>query len=137
MQIINVNVKENIVDVENANVLTSGSANIVKCIFNLDANWEGYTITAIFTTTNKAYRTVLEENMCLIPYEVLQEKGKVQIGVYGTKMKNDVLLERYTTTLAEIVITERKLYRSDRSRCTERRRLGTLYSRSKSVTRRS
>lgn len=106
MQIINVNVKENVVDVENANVLTSGSANIVKCIFNLDAIWEDYTITAIFTTSNKAYRTVLEDNMCIIPYEVLQKKGKVQIGLYGTKVQNDVLLERYTTTLADIIVIE-------------------------------
>lgn len=107
MQIINVNVKENIVDVENANVLTSGSVNIVKCIFNLDANWENYAITVIFATSSKAYRTVLEDSMCIIPREVLQEKGKVEIGLYGTKMQGDVLLERYTTTLAEIVITER------------------------------
>lgn len=72
--------------------LVSGSVNIYKAEFEFDNTWDGYEKIAVFSAKNKgqsAYsvrrEVLLSENSCVIPWEVLEEEGKLKIGVYGVR----------------------------------------------------
>lgn len=79
--------------VKHREMITSGSVNVHKAKFYFDECWDGFARTAVFKTVNKSISVILDsENICMIPYEVL-EKDKVDlyIGVYGTKGEDIVL----------------------------------------------
>lgn len=79
--------------VKHREMITSGSVNVHKAKFYFNECWDGFARTAVFKAGNKSISVILNsENVCMIPYEVL-EKDKVDlyIGVYGTKGEDIVL----------------------------------------------
>lgn len=72
-------------------VLTDGSVNTVTAHFDFDAEWDGYTKTAVFASGSTVKRVLLDgSNQCTVPWEVLTQPGMLQIGVAG--MDGDKIL---------------------------------------------
>jgi hypothetical protein len=63
--------------------LVSSSVNIYEAEFRFDSSWDGYTKTAVFAAGKTAVAVLLTSNKCTIPWEVLQSRGSLRIGVYG------------------------------------------------------
>ena len=64
--------------------LVAGSVGVHYAQFVLDESWGEYTaVTAVFKNGNAEYEMQLEDGKCQIPWEVLSERGTLQVGVYG------------------------------------------------------
>ena len=63
--------------------LISGSVKIYTCEFTFDESWDGYTVTAVFSTGNRLVNMAIVDGKCEIPYEVLRANARVRIGVFG------------------------------------------------------
>lgn len=77
------------VTIKNHEALVSGSVNIYTAEFEFDSIWDEYSKVAVFVTKtreNEVRREVtLAKNTCVIPWEVLENTGKLKVGVYGIK----------------------------------------------------
>lgn len=76
--------------------VTSGSVNIYDVKFQFDSIWDGLVKTVVFRAGNdgKIYETLLNEDTCTIPWEVLSKcsPGKsLNIGVYGMRGEDLVI----------------------------------------------
>ena len=66
-------------------VLTARSVETVTAHFDFDAEWDGYTKTAVFASGDTVKRVLLDRsNQCIVPWEVLTQPGMLQIGAVGT-----------------------------------------------------
>lgn len=85
--------KKVVLELNQREVITSGSVNVYQCQFQFDNAWDGLEKTAVFQAGNDTISTILDETgMCIIPWEVLQDaKRTLYAGVYGTKNGNVVL----------------------------------------------
>lgn len=73
--------------------LISGSINIHTCEFTFDSSWDGYMVTAVFSTANKLVNRAIVDGKCDIPPEVLRPNSRLRIGVFG----NDGVRTKPTT----------------------------------------
>ena len=87
---------------ENTPVITSGNINYDSIMFEFSSAWDGYTKTAIFyRSEDEVYYQLLDKaNTCVIPKEVLTDKGDIYIGVFGvngnTTLTSQVLKYKIT-----------------------------------------
>ena len=87
---------------ENTPVITSGDVNYDSIMFDFCSRWDGFTKTAIFyRSEDEVYYQLLDDtNTCIIPNEVLTEKGDIFIGVFGvsgdTTLTSQVLKYKIT-----------------------------------------
>lgn len=87
---------------ENTPVITSGNVNYDSILFDFCSAWDGFTKTAIFYRSEDEvfYQLLDGSNTCIIPKEVLREKGDVYIGVFGvsgdTTLTSQVLKYKIT-----------------------------------------
>lgn len=56
---------------------------------------DDYVKEAYFTLNGNSYKQIIINNQCDIPYEVLTEKGQVEIGVVAYLVKNEEEIKRY------------------------------------------
>ena len=64
------------------------SINYLLASFNfMTKDWDGTVKTAVFQNmkTNQKYDAMLDENVCVVPWEALNESGVCEVSVYGTK----------------------------------------------------
>ena len=73
--------------------LISGSINIYTCEFTFDSSWDGYMVTAVFSTANKLVNAAVVDGKCDIPVEVLRPNSRLRVGVFG----NDGVRTKPTT----------------------------------------
>lgn len=73
--------------------LISGSINIYTCEFTFDSSWDGYMVTAVFSTANKLVNRAIVDGKCDIPPEVLRPNSRIRFGVFG----NDGVRTKPTT----------------------------------------
>lgn len=67
-------------------VLVAKSIKIYTAEFMLDAQWDGFAVTAVFENGGVRYeQPLLEGTSCVIPWEVLEKPGYLYISVYGIK----------------------------------------------------
>ena len=64
-------------------VLTARSVETVTAHFDFDAEWDGYTKTAVFASGDTKRVLLDRSNQCIVPWEVLTQPGRLQIGVVG------------------------------------------------------
>lgn len=85
--------KKVVLELNEKEVVTSGSVNVYNCQFQFNSAWDGLEKTAVFQAGEDTVSTILDETgMCIIPWEVLQDaKRTLYAGVYGTKNGNVVL----------------------------------------------
>lgn len=80
------------------NVLTADSVNHIVAAFTFDQSWEGLLKTAVFRVGELVYHIPLEDDACLVPFEVLKEP-MMYLSVFGTRT-----IVRATTTELPIQI---------------------------------
>lgn len=99
---------EQVLTFENTPVITSGNVNYDSIGFDFCSAWDGFTKTAIFYRSEKeVYHQLLDEaNTCLIPNEVLTEKGDVFIGVFGVSGETTLTSQVLKYKIAKGAITE-------------------------------
>lgn len=85
--------KKVVLELNQREVITSGSVNVYQCQFEFNSAWDDLEKTAVFKAGDSTVSVLLDETgMCIIPWEVLQDaKRTLYAGVYGTKNGNVVL----------------------------------------------
>lgn len=74
---------------------------ITKCEFEFSEEiTDDFVKDAYFTFKGTTYKQIIQDNQCAIPYEVLSEKGQVEIGVVCYKVENDEEIKRYNPSPA-------------------------------------
>ena len=64
--------------------LVAGSVGVHEAEFVFDEAWDGYTArTAVFKNGDAEYEMQIVDGRCTVPWEVLRERGILQVGVYG------------------------------------------------------
>ena len=62
----------------------TGEYNIDTFKFEFDDEWEGLDKTLVFISGDNRYNIALLNNEALMPFEMYQIKGNIQIGLFGT-----------------------------------------------------
>ncbi|MBQ8248259.1 MAG: hypothetical protein IJY93_00035 [Clostridia bacterium] len=64
--------------------LVAGSVGVHYAEFVFDDTWDEYAVKmAVFKSDYDEREMLIEDNRCLIPWEVLQEPGLLHVGIYG------------------------------------------------------
>ena len=67
-------------------IINEREIDITKCEFEFaDEITDDFVKQVLFTFKGKTYEQIIVDNECKIPYEVLTEKGQVEIGVVAFK----------------------------------------------------
>lgn len=91
----------------NTPVISSGNVNYDTIHFDFCSRWDGYAKTAIFyRNKDEVYYQLLENDSCIIPNEVLGEKGVIYIGVFGTQGDKTITSQVLTYRIQEGAVTE-------------------------------
>ena len=87
MAVLNMKLKEQLLELQNEEILASGGVKVDRCSFSFDEAWEDYTCTGVFyQDKNSVQYAVLEkDNTCEIPPAARAKEGRMYIGVFGTK----------------------------------------------------
>ena len=69
----------------------SGDVNTIEIQFGFDEYWDNYVKYAVFYTDvdNPYTEKLSDEGVCMIPHEVMEEPGRVYIGVFGSQIGDD------------------------------------------------
>lgn len=90
-----INARGNIISVQEAEPITSGSVSVYKCHFVFDSAWDGFFKSAVFRVGSMSRTEPLDsEDTCEIPWELLVKKNvglPVEVSVYGTKDEVEIL----------------------------------------------
>ena len=90
-----INVKGNIISVQETEPITSGSVNVYRCRFAFDDSWEGFFRSAVFRVGPMVKTVPLnDEDSCELPWELLAKKSiglPVEVSVYGSKDETEIL----------------------------------------------
>ena len=77
--------KNNDLIIKESERLISGSVNIYTCEFTFDESWDGYTVTAVFSTNgSRLVNMAVVDGKCQIPNEVLRPNARIRVGIFGT-----------------------------------------------------
>lgn len=84
----------------------SGDVNIDRLVVDFNSVWDGFTKTAIFyVSENEVYKMLLKDNTCVIPQEVLKNKGKFYFGIMGVNGDKVLTSEVITYRVGKGAIT--------------------------------
>lgn len=77
----------------------SDTVSYIEARFALGENWSGYdSIRAVWFNDYKTISTVLDsDGVCIVPHEVLVNRGKVMVNLVGSVLVSDELSDRLTT----------------------------------------
>lgn len=76
----------------------TGNVNTYICRFDIDCDISGLIWFCIFKQGDNVYNRIIEDNTCIMPYEVLTSVDPVYIGCYGTNSDDDI--KRVSTNFA-------------------------------------
>lgn len=82
----------------------TNNVNSIECFFHLSEDFNNLTTFAVFTKSDKTYKSEIINNKCLIPQEVLQNEGEVELGVYGFELSGQELIKRYSPIPTKLFI---------------------------------
>ena len=87
MAVLNLKLKQQLLELQNEEILASGGVKVDRCSFAFDETWEGYTCTGVFyQDKNSVQYAVLEkDNTCEIPPAARAKEGRMYVGVFGIK----------------------------------------------------
>lgn len=63
--------------------IVSGSKNFVEARFIFSNEWNGLTKTAIFKRGESVFHVILEDNRCMVPYEVMKDSGEFSVSIFA------------------------------------------------------
>ena len=93
MQII---VKAHTIELNKTTDVNSGEYNVQNVEFSFSSEYDGLTKMAIFSNEDESFETMITNNNCVIPSEILQTDGTIGLGVYGYEVNGDNLVKRYS-----------------------------------------
>lgn len=83
------------------NPVNEKEINISKCEFEFaEEITDDYVKEAYFTFNGTSYKEIIVNNECDIPYEVLAEKGQVEVGVVAYLVESEEEIKRYNPSPA-------------------------------------
>ena len=87
MAVLNLNLKKQLLELQNEEILASGGVKVDRCAFTFDETWEGYTCTGVFyqDKSNVQYAVLEKDNTCEIPPVARAKEGRMYVGVFGIK----------------------------------------------------
>ena len=87
MAVLNLKLKQQLLELQNEEILASGGVKVDRCAFTFDETWEDYTCTGVFyQDKNSVQYAVLEkDNTCEIPLAARAKEGRMYVGVFGIK----------------------------------------------------
>lgn len=68
---------------------------ITRCYFEFNDIPSDYVKEAYFTYGNSTYKQIIQNDECSIPYEVLEKKGDVELGVVCFEVQDEQTIKRY------------------------------------------
>lgn len=102
-----IKVTKNNVTIQEIDPVHSGEFNVNQCNFTFSETYTNDLVKkAIFTKLkNKtSYEVTINNDTCIIPYEVLQEQGEVQLGVYAYEVDGEDLILRYSPKATRFMV---------------------------------
>lgn len=89
---IEANVLKNAITLTEREQMTSGSVNVYHVHFHFSSHWDDLEKVAIFKTPTTIINVPIEDNVCVVPWEVTTTPGlTVDLGVYGIKASQIIL----------------------------------------------
>lgn len=76
--------------------INEGEYNIQQCQFSFSEEYTNLVKVALFGNETNTYQVNIENDTCIIPYEVLENNGTVLLGVYGYEADGETLIKRYS-----------------------------------------
>lgn len=103
MAIINVKLEKQLLTIQNREIIAAGDVEVDKCQFQCDKTWNDYVKTAVFYQNKDSVHYVLldKDDKCTVPAGAMAKKGKMFIGLFGSKRA-----EILTSTVDTIEILE-------------------------------
>ena len=86
---MNIKVNPHTITIERTEDINSGEYNITTCKFDFSEEYADLTKEAVFSTCDSTYKVAILNNECTIPYEVLETRGQVLLGVYGYEITGE------------------------------------------------
>ena len=82
--------------------LATNTVETAQVVFSFDAEWNGYTKTALFWGTDDEERdSEVLDDAAIIPKEAMAEAGKMKFGVYGIKGDKRLVSAKVSYKIAE------------------------------------
>lgn len=91
-----ISVNTNSVLLQKKDTIESGEYNVTPCNFTFTEEYDGLIKTAVFTQKGVSYKMNIINNLCQIPYEVLEHTGVVALGVFAYEEQDSNLILRYS-----------------------------------------
>lgn len=92
------------VEIKKDEITNQGEYNIQSCEFQFSDEYAGLINVAVFSKGSIVKEITLENNTCIIPYEMLETEGIVTVGVYGYEIDGDNLVKRYSPTTDRFLV---------------------------------
>lgn len=81
---LRVDVTRQLVNVRENSRLVAGSEELYRCKFELDSSWDKFSKIALFKDEyNHIIGSLIEDNSCIIPIDVLKGPGRLYVGLLG------------------------------------------------------
>lgn len=77
------NVTKSKISIKQNDDLNKGEYNVTKCKFVFSKEYDGLVKKAVFFVDDESYGQIIVEDICDIPYEAVEYKGNIEIGVYA------------------------------------------------------
>lgn len=99
-----IKVNPHTIELTKDNIVNEGEYNINTCFFEFSEEYNGLSKKAVFTNGENTYSQIINNNECIIPYEVLENEGAIIIGVYGYETSGETLIKRYSPTPVQFYV---------------------------------
>ena len=98
-------VRDDILTCEGQLFANSGNSGVYRCRFDISSEFENITWFCVFKTAEDAYVSMIENGICMVPGEALENSGKVLIGCYATDCNEENTL-RISTNFVDLTVEE-------------------------------
>ena len=99
-----INVTKDNVTITNKAQVHKGEYNVNTLEFEFSEEYSEISKMAVFSTPIDVYEVPITNNTCIIPHEVLTQRGTLTIGVYGYTVEDEVINKRYSPNPVTIPI---------------------------------
>ena len=101
---MNINVTKDNVTIDEQEQVHKGEYNVTDLNFIFSEEYTGLSKMAVFSNAYQTYEVAITNNSCIIPHEVLVNRGILTIGVYGYTIEDNIVVKRYSPTPITITI---------------------------------
>ena len=84
---IEIEVRKQLLTIQNRELIASGDSNFDTCRFTFDKTWDGFVKTAVFYQDKSRvhYAVLGGDDTCVIPAAAMAQAGRMRIGVFGVR----------------------------------------------------